>query len=105
MTDERKQPRQTCTAHCSACGNHFHGVSAFDAHRRAGDCVAPAIAMSTEGRVLLQIWTNDGVCTLENGPVREHVTVWQGADEKTGPPSHTCSRSAEEEPEAVSVQG
>lgn len=81
-----KPKRQTCTDHCSTCGRHFHGLSAFDAHRRESQCLEPGEAVTTKGRQLLQIWTKAGWCELAreswvNGArVPLHpVTIWQVA--------------------------
>lgn len=95
--------RQTCTYHCSACASHFHGLGAFDAHRRAGQCLAPATAESSKGRQLLQIWTDDGYCSLENGDPVDHVTVWQTTGEKFAGIDLTASEIGEEG--AAAAQG
>ena len=81
----REPARQTCTDHCSTCGRHFHGLGAFDAHRRENTCGAPETALNTKGRLVLQVWTLDGYCQLTPGCWRdgkrdhwEHpVTIWQ----------------------------
>jgi hypothetical protein len=64
MTGVAAPRRQTCTAHCAGCNEHFHGLTAFDAHRR-GDpdnryCAAPEEATNKDGRLLLQAWTETG---------------------------------------------
>lgn len=76
--------RQTCTDHCGTCGRHFHGLTAFDSHRRAFECLDPATAVSERGRQLLQVWTEDGWCDLDrrcwHGGERvplHPVTIWQ----------------------------
>ncbi len=84
--------RQTCTDHCTGCGEHFHGLGAFDLHRRGGECLEPMAVLGTEGTKregdhLLQIWTREGSCDKgrgcwDNGKrVRwdKPVTVWQVA--------------------------
>lgn len=85
VTTERRPARKTCVWHCSTCGQHFHSVGAFDAHRLKGYCVEGAEAVNLKGVKTLQPWTEAGACDLmpgcfENGRrVRymEPVTVWQ----------------------------
>lgn len=85
-------PRQTCTDHCRGCGEHFHGLGAFDLHRRGGECHNPETVVGAAGSrkagiPLLQAWTHDGSCDKENGcwqdgkrvKWEEGVTVWQVA--------------------------
>ncbi len=82
--------RLTCTSHCANCGEHFHGLGAFDLHRRGGECLNPGAILGAEGTKregtpLLQIWTHDGSCDKEVGCWRDGkrvrwsapVTVWQ----------------------------
>lgn len=71
-TEERATPRPTCTDHCARCGQHFHGLGAFDAHRQDGVCVEPAVEAlrrSKDGfeRPALQVWTAEGWCKLWGG--------------------------------------
>lgn len=77
--------RQTCTDHCAGCGSHFHGLGAFEAHRREQRCLIPEAALTAKGQPLLQVWTENGSCDKETGcwqdgkRVRyvEGVTIWQ----------------------------
>ena len=81
--------RQTCTDHCAGCGRHFHGLGAFDAHRREGECCDPEMVVGQrgkhEGEALLQVWTETGSCDKDAGcwkdGKRDHyvtpVVVWQ----------------------------
>lgn len=34
-------PPSPTNAHCGACHHTFSGVTAFDRHRRAGECLSP----------------------------------------------------------------
>lgn len=81
--------RQTCTDHATCCGQHFHGLGAFDAHRAGGICRdAGDVTYRTgkrTGENVLQVWTDDGYCDKMRGcwvdgkrVQHEHpVTVWQ----------------------------
>jgi hypothetical protein len=78
--------RKTCTAHCESCGQHFHGKTAYDAHRREGQCLVAAVVQAKDSRNwLLQVWTAEGWCSLAKGCRREGkvvnwlypVTIWQ----------------------------
>jgi len=82
---ERTPARPTCTAHCTSCDHHFHGLAAFDAHRVDFECQEPAERRSEKGRELLRIWTETGICTLSSGlwsdgrliHTVEGITIWQ----------------------------
>ena len=82
---QREPSRQTCTAHCTTCNLHFHGVTAFDLHRQKFECVEPQERVSPKGNPLLQVWTEEGSCDLsdgcwENGKrvrFEEPITIWQ----------------------------
>lgn len=69
----KRGPRTGCVACCPACGRHFAGDSAFDAHRAgpAGGrwCVDPAEVAR------LVVKTEAGSCGL-GGVVRVGVVVW-----------------------------
>jgi hypothetical protein len=80
---------QTCTDHCRLCGQHFHGIGAYDLHR-VGDvairegpgrrrCVQGGEVRNGRGQAALRIWTTTGVCTLGATPREEGVTIWQDA--------------------------
>lgn len=79
---EIKERRQTCTDHCSTCGQHFHGLKAFDIHQRNGMCSYQA---GEPGRQAISVWTEDGSCSKvkgcwENGQLvrwEYPVTIWQ----------------------------
>lgn len=82
MSDER---RQTCTHCCSelgGCGQHFHGLGAFDAHlQRVHEGLNRWDARTYELEHLpgqkagLEAWTEDGWCDL--GAKDQHpVTIW-----------------------------
>ena len=86
MTTERKAPMQTCTDHCAGCNRHFHGLTAFDAHRRGGECQEPSeIVGEKSGEHTLRVWTDEGNCDKMRGcwhdGKRLHfetpVTIWQ----------------------------
>jgi hypothetical protein len=78
----------TCTAHCSACGLHFHSLKAFDAHRvgeyRSNDpeedrrCVHP---LDMGGRLVPLIV--GGECRVHDDGsgqlVKRDVTIWTDA--------------------------
>lgn len=73
--------RQTCTDHCSKCGQHFHGLTAFDAHlRRVNEGVNDHGSRSYDldhavgSNVGLQPWTTTGHCDLTD---QTGVTIWQ----------------------------
>lgn len=74
---------QTCTDHCSSCGEHFHGLGAFDRHlrrssQRLNGYGAPEYNLDhvVGAEVGLQAWTTTGRCDL-TGERQEPVTVWQ----------------------------
>lgn len=47
MNDTTKPVRQFRWPYtCSACGQGFGGLAAFDAHRKHGKCIVPAKATS-----------------------------------------------------------
>lgn len=82
--------RKTCTDHATCCGQHFSGLTAFDAHRIGGICrdaqdVVYGPNSKRSGLPMLQAWTEDGYCDKEPGcyvdgkRVRyaEGVTIWQ----------------------------
>jgi hypothetical protein len=64
--------RTKCSACCTACGSHFTGVSAFDAHRcgpasgRYCDTDRPALVAKTE----------HGSCSIGRDVPLVGVTVW-----------------------------
>jgi hypothetical protein len=73
--------RQTCTDHCSKCGQHFHGLHAFDAHlRRVNEGTNYLGARSYDldhvvgSTVGLQPWTTTSHCDFTG---QTEVTVWQ----------------------------
>jgi hypothetical protein len=87
---ETKERRRTCIDHCAGCGQHFHGLGAFDAHRKGGYCHDPLEVLygpdsKRSGQPVLQAWTTDGYCDKERGcwidGKRDHyvegVTIWQ----------------------------
>jgi hypothetical protein len=88
MKDEN---RKTCNNHCRGCGQHFHGLTAFDAHRVKGYCEdGPEVLLvrgTRAGSKALQVWTQDGWCEHEkgcyvNGKFIKHVgpvTIYNGA--------------------------
>jgi hypothetical protein len=83
MTAEVKVRRQTCTDHCSACGRHFHGLAAFDAHlHRVGEGINAHGARTYElehldgGEAGLEAWTTSGDCDLAT-PEQSGITVWR----------------------------
>ncbi len=88
--------RQTCTDHCTACGQHFHGLKAFEYHQQGGQCNSPGLVVAKrgkrEGQPLLQLWTATGSCNKElgcwvNGKILkwiEPVTIWQVYAEPSG---------------------
>jgi hypothetical protein len=82
--------RQTCTDHASCCSQHFHGLAAFDAHRKDGVCRDASEVLygpdsKRSGQPVLQSWTESGSCALEKGcyvdgkldHYVEGVTIWQ----------------------------
>jgi len=81
----RSERKSTCTDHCSACGRHFHGLAAFDAHRVDSACIDPSTAENSKGKSLLQVWVTDGFCDKVagcwvDGRYDHHVhpvTIWQ----------------------------
>lgn len=107
--------KQTCTDHCGACGRHFHGLTAFEAHRRNFECVDPPLAVSDRGRQLLQAWTDDGWCSLEADCFEDGqlvrwahpVTVWQLVPTEAGTrflaERHSEPNSPSRKPETPSV--
>ena len=86
---DRALPTPTCTDHCAGCDRHFHGIRAFDLHRVDFQCFDPhdLVTNKRDGTSdpALQIWTNEGHCTLGAGCRKEgkvvridtQVTVWQ----------------------------
>lgn len=84
VSKERAPARPTCTDHCSTCSRHFHGLTAFDAHRKDGECIEPLAAISERGKPKLQLWTAAGFCdknSWHNGKREgwDHpVEIWQG---------------------------
>ena len=85
---DTKPRRMTCTDHCSACGAHFHGTGAFDAHRQGEQgsryCAEPSEVVmlkgKREGLPALQVWTDAGSCASWSNGKRtwiEGVMVWQ----------------------------
>jgi hypothetical protein len=79
----RATVRQTCTDHCSSCGQHFHGLGAFDAHlQRFGEGLNERGTRSYHLRHLegtdakLEAWTTEGVCEMSK-PTEVGVTVWR----------------------------
>lgn len=87
---EAKERRRTCTDHAVCCGQHFHGLAAFDAHRKDGICrdaseVLYGVNSKRYGEPVLQAWTASGSCALETGcyvdgkldHYVEGVTIWQ----------------------------
>jgi hypothetical protein len=84
-----KRPRaQTCTSHCSeltGCGQHFHGLAAYDRHLQRipeseeGETRRYRLEHLTGEEAGLDAWTTTGRCDLTPGsdePV-EPVTIWQ----------------------------
>jgi len=81
--------RQTCTDHCCGCGQHFHGLTAFDAHRVDGICREAGEVLygagKRQGQPILQVWTDEGCCDKEAGcwsegkrlRYAEGVSIWQ----------------------------
>lgn len=77
----------TCTNHCGACGQHFHSLHGFDAHR-TGDYSRPLGSLG--GRRCLDAelvdalapLTVDGVCRICRGPEQHGVTIYTTADYK-----------------------
>ena len=78
-----------CTDHC-VCGQHFHGLGAFDAHRREGYCKDASEALYSgrgerSGQPVLQSWTESGLCDKSPGCYADGkrldyvygVTIWQ----------------------------
>lgn len=106
-TTTKRPPAQTCTDHCGRCGRHFHGVGAFDAHRRDGACADPlelayGVDSQRSGRLILQPWTTSGRCSLAAGcyadgrlvRYEEPVTVWQIAQTAERTAALTALRAA-----------
>jgi hypothetical protein len=92
MTKERATAIKTCTAHCAGCGEHFHGLTAFDAHRADGECQNPATVSygakaRKSGQLILQPYSTHGFCDKEPGcwvngkrvKYSQEVTIWQVA--------------------------
>ena len=73
-----------CVAHCCACGSHFSGDRAFDAHRigshREGTraCLDPIDARDANGRPMFMAKTEHGRCTI-SGRELDGITVWTRA--------------------------
>lgn len=85
-----KERRHGCQSHCAACGQHFAGVTAFDAHRKGGYCNEPSEVLygpdsKRPGQPVLQVWVADGSCDKMPGCWKdgkrvayvESVTIWQ----------------------------
>lgn len=73
--------KQTCTYHCSECGQHFHGLGAYDAHLvRTPNRDAPTRSYDLNHEAGLAVglrpWTRTGTCEL-TGQTLEPVLVWQ----------------------------
>ena len=68
---------RNCRAHCQACGFHFTGDSAFELHRRDGQCHNPATLLwqrgKREGQPLLS--SHEARCDLEAGCWRDGKRV------------------------------
>lgn len=85
VSGERRRPTTTCTNHCGGCGQCFHSLNAFDAHRQgdfASDdpelgrrCVHP---LDMGGRLVAL--TEDGECRVHDDGsgvrVKRGVTIW-----------------------------
>ena len=81
--------KQTCTDHCSTCGEHFHAEAAFMAHLDMGKCAPLSEAVyhkgKRQGQPKLQLWTSDGWCQLAKGCYEDGqqvnylhpVSIWQ----------------------------
>ena len=78
MTTTHKAPRKTCTSHCRTCDRHFHGDTAFDLHRIGGHCIPPEARFNRKGEPLLAVWTQTGICTLQDPSCETLGMIWQG---------------------------
>lgn len=80
-----KPPQITCScgagwrsrraAHCAACHLTFSSDSAFDAHRRAGQCLDPATATRRDGTPRFQARSDTSAAALWGLP-----GTWTGPD-------------------------
>jgi hypothetical protein len=100
--------RQTCTDHCD-CGQHFHGLKAFDAHfvrlpkrNKWGSKDYDLIHLPGQEVEGLQAWTEDGWCDLCD-PTEHPVTVWQVVQSPAQKAWLEAQRQAKATP-AVAVQ-
>lgn len=83
---ERAPRRKTCTYHCGSCQRHFHSLRSFDSHE-PGKCRKPEKCINRKSKEpLLQVWTEDGWCSLDIGGMKHPVTIWQeyGAQQRFG---------------------
>lgn len=72
--------RATCTHHAACCNRHFHSLAAFDAHHTEDGCDENAV--NSNGKPLLEVWTRDGWCMLQDRAPKEGfhpVTIWTTA--------------------------
>ena len=73
-----------CVSHCCACGSHFSGDRAFDAHRTGSHrdgtrtCLDPIDARDANGKSMFTARTEAGRCTVRGQDV-DGITVWTKA--------------------------
>lgn len=69
-----------CSNHCSACGQHFHSVIAFDAHRQGPwddrVCLDPEVEQPAAASQRLVPLTRDGKCRIRPRAPVDHATIW-----------------------------
>lgn len=75
-------------AHCAGCHRTFSADSAFDAHRRDGECVDPATAITTKGKPRFQLRQDSAGNPLWGWPGSWKPEPDEGTD--------TCNRPASE---------
>ena len=73
-----------CVSHCCACGSHFSGDRAFDAHRAGSHrdgtrtCLDPIDARDASGRPMFMARSEAGRCAMR-GRELDGITVWTKA--------------------------
>lgn len=73
-----------CRYHCTGCDRHFTSLIAFDRHRKGRKCNKPRTVVNDDGKRMLGVQTNRGVCRYTRNPDGpglierlEDVTLWE----------------------------
>lgn len=84
--------KKTCVWHCQGCQGHFHSIASFDFHRSGDYCSNPETVATKDGKLLLQMYTDEGFCDLTTGCWSDGkrvkyispVTIWQTVSNPSG---------------------